>query len=74
VSAKWDFDGVGTFPDAAELGDPTSETVSVTTTHTFSKPGTYFPALRVACQREGNPSTPFARSLNFGRVRVVVNG
>jgi hypothetical protein len=73
VSAKWDFEGVGTYPDAAELGVPTSETVHVTTTHAFSKPGTYFPTLRVASQREGNPSTPFARSLNLSRVRVVVN-
>jgi hypothetical protein len=73
VSAKWDFEGVGTYPDAAELGDPTSETVHVTTTHAFSKPGTYFPTLRVASQRECDPSTPFARSLNLSRVRVVVN-
>jgi hypothetical protein len=73
VSAKWDFEGVGTYPDTAELGDPTSETVHVATTHAFSKPGTYFPTLRVASQRERNPSTPFARSLNLSRVRVVVN-
>jgi hypothetical protein len=73
VSAKWDFEGLGTYPDAADLGDPTSEPVHVSTTHAFSKPGTYFPALRVASQREGNPSTPFARSLNFSRVRVVVS-
>jgi len=74
VSAKWDFEGEGTYPDAAELGDPTSETVRVTATHAFSKPGTYFPAIRVASQREGDPSTPFARSQNLSRVRVVVNG
>jgi len=73
VSAKWDFEGVGTYPDAAELGDPTSETVHVTATHAFTRPGTYFPTLRVASQRERNPSTPFARSLNLGRLRVVVN-
>ncbi len=73
VSARWDLEGVGTYPDAAELGDPTPETVQATATHTFSEPGTYFPALRVDCQREGNPSTPFARSLNLGRVRVVVS-
>jgi hypothetical protein len=73
VSAKWDFEGVGTYQDAAALGDPTSGTVNVSSTHAFSKPGTYFPALRVASQREGNPNTPFARSLNLGRVRVVVN-
>ena len=72
VSAKWDFEGVGTYPDAAQLGDPTSETVHVTSTHAFPTPGTYFPALRVASQREGNPDTPFARSINLGRVRVVV--
>jgi hypothetical protein len=73
VSAKWDVEGLGSFPDAAELGVPTSETVHVTTTRTFSKPGTYFPMLRVASQREGDPGTPFARSLNLSRVRVVVN-
>jgi hypothetical protein len=73
VSAKWDFEGAGTYPDAAELRDPTSETIHVTTTHAFSQPGTYFPTLRVASQREGNRSTPFARSLNLSRVRVVVN-
>jgi hypothetical protein len=73
VSAKWDFEGVGTYPDAAELGDPTSEIVHVSATHAFSNPGTYFPALRVASQREANPSTPFARSLNLSRVRVAVN-
>ena len=50
----------------------TSETIHVTTTHAFSKPGTYFPALRVASQREGDPNTPFARSLNLSRFRVVV--
>jgi hypothetical protein len=72
VSANWDVEGVGTYPEPAELGDPTSETVQVTTTHAFTRPGTYYPALRVVCQREGNPSTPFARSLNLSRVRVVV--
>ena len=73
VSAKWDFEGVGTYPDATELDDPTSETVHVTATHAFTQPGTYFPTLRVASQREGDPSTPFARSLNQARVRVVVH-
>jgi hypothetical protein len=73
VSAKWDFEGVGTYADAAELGAPTSETVHVAATHVFSKPGTFFPALRVASQREGHLDTPFARSLNLGRTRVIVN-
>jgi hypothetical protein len=72
VSAKWDFEGTGTYSDAAELGHATSETLSATASHAFTNSGTYFPALRVASQREGDASTPFARSLNLGRVRVVV--
>ena len=73
VSAKWDFEGAGTYADSAALDQPTSETVNLMATHAFANPGTYFPALRVASQREGNPNTPFARSLNLSRVRVVVN-
>ncbi|HUE09076.1 MAG TPA: PKD domain-containing protein [Acidimicrobiales bacterium] len=72
VAAKWDFEGTGRYPDSAAVGDPTPETVQLSATHTFTNPGTYFPAVRVASQREGDPATPFARSLNLGRVRVVV--
>jgi hypothetical protein len=73
VSASWDLEGEGSYPEAAQLSDPNSERVHVSTTHAFPRPGTYFPALRAASQREGDPDTPFARSLNLGRVRVVVN-
>ena len=73
VSAQWDLEGAGTYQNDAELGDPTSETVPVTTTHAFTRPGTYHPTLRVASQREGDRGTPFARSLNLARVRVVVS-
>jgi hypothetical protein len=72
VSVQWDFEGRGTYADAASFGDPTSEPLHVSATHTFGEPGTYFPAVRVASQREGDPNTPHARSLNLGRVRVVV--
>jgi hypothetical protein len=74
VSANWDFEGLGTYQDTSELDHPTSESFQVTVTHVFTNPGTYFPALRVASQREGDPITPFARSLNLSRVRVVVDG
>ena len=74
VSAKWDFEGVGTYPDAAELDDPTSETVRVAATHAFIQ--TRAPTFR----RYASPpnvsaisNTPFARSLNLSRVRVVVD-
>src|SRR5207248_5959432 len=46
VSAEWDFDGRGSYPERASV-TPAAK-VTVTTTHTFAAPGTYFPAVRVA--------------------------
>jgi hypothetical protein len=74
VSAEWDFEGVGTFPVQAKL-IPDSKTVprvTLKTTHVFTKPGTYFSALRVASQRQGDKKTAFTRIKNLGRVRVEV--
>jgi hypothetical protein len=74
VSAEWDFEGAGTFPVAGKF-IPTDKTGSLGTiekTYTFSKPGTYFPTLRVASQRQGDAKTPFTRIQNLDRVRVVV--
>jgi hypothetical protein len=74
VVAEWDFDGSGKFRDVAKLGEPeaSGRQVTLKATHAFSNPGTYFPALRVASQRQGDAKTPFARIQNLGRVRVVV--
>ena len=74
VSAEWDLEGLGTYPDADEFVEATSDAVELSSTHVFSHPGTYFPAVRVAAQREGDPTTPFARSLNLSRVRLLVRG
>ncbi len=76
VSAAWDFDGSGTFNDVVNLADtrPAKDGshIEIAVSHRFSKPGTYFPTLRVASQRTGNADTPFARIQNLDRVRVVV--
>jgi hypothetical protein len=72
VSADWDFEGLGAYPDAAEFVEPTSDPVCLTTTHVYSHPGTYFPAVRVTSQREGDAKTPFAGSQNLSRVRLIV--
>jgi hypothetical protein len=74
VAAAWDFEGAGTFPIVERIADPgvSGTRVSLKATHAFSKPGTYFPALRAASQRQGDARTPFARLQNLGRVRVVV--
>ena len=74
VAAQWDFEGDSTFAVEGKLIPDGKNTFRVTlkTTHTFTKPGTYFITLRVASQREGDPKTPFTRIQNLERVRVVV--
>jgi hypothetical protein len=75
VEADWDFDGSGDFPERqtpANAGEGPLTSVSFTTTHTFDEAGTYFPAMRVTSQREGNRSSLYARIQNIARVRVVV--
>ena len=71
VAAEWDFEGRGVYTDFGSLRDFKS-TITVKSRHTFSQPGTFFPALRVTLQREGDLKTPYARVQNLGRVRVVV--
>jgi hypothetical protein len=74
VAADWDFEGEGAFPVAGEFipEGETSSRVTLNTTYTFSSPGTYFPTLRMASQRQGDTQTPYARIQNLARVRVVV--
>jgi hypothetical protein len=71
VSAEWDFEGAGEFSAAA--GFTPSERLVLSAKHAYDKPGTYFPVLRAASQREGDPDTPYGRVQNIGRVRVVVD-
>ncbi len=74
VAAEWDFEGAGDYP-VTEQFDATSSSmtcVTLKTTYAFSKPGTYFPALRATSQRQGDFKTRIARIQNLGRVRVVV--
>ena len=70
----WSFDKSGTFPAKATWTpvDKTGSRVTLKTTYTFTKPGTYFPTLRVASQRQSDAKTPFTRIQNLDRVRVVV--
>jgi hypothetical protein len=74
VGAQWDFEGAGDYPVVEKFDDTNSSFSHLTlkTTYAFSKPGTYFPALRATSQRQGNFKTRYARIHNLGRVRVVV--
>jgi hypothetical protein len=73
VRAEWDFEGAGDYPVVGQVKhtDATGTRATVTTTYAFSKPGTYFPALRAASQRKPD-NTPYAQVENLARVRVVV--
>jgi hypothetical protein len=74
VSAAWDFEGAGTFPVEEKLipQSKTASSIKLKTTYTFTKPGTYFPTLLIASQRQGDKKTPYTRIKNLGRVRVIV--
>lgn len=76
VAAEWDFEGGGNFPVNEKISKSNTSAdgskVSIKTTYTFSKPGTYFPAIRAVSQRDGDAKTPFPRIQNLDRVRVVV--
>ena len=69
VAAEWDFEGGGDYPRSEAGMDGDLASVTVTTSYAFSRPGTYFPALRVASQRQGDPDTPHTRIHNLGRTR-----
>lgn len=74
VAAEWDFEGKGDYP-VAEKFDHTSASFSrldLRCTHTFSQPGTYFPAVRVAAERQGNFHNRLCWVWNIARARVVV--
>ncbi|HYM33937.1 MAG TPA: hypothetical protein VET48_01005, partial [Steroidobacteraceae bacterium] len=70
VQAEWDFEGAGDYPRKEQFSP--KDKVTVKTTYTFTKPGTYFPALRVASQKQGDSSAQYALVQNLARVRVVV--
>ena len=73
VSVEWDFEGTGDFPVTEPGLDGSARRLTVKTTHTFTEPGTYFPAVRAGSHRQGRTDTAIARVLNLGRVRVVVS-
>jgi len=70
----WLFDKSASFPVKGTFtpADKTGSRVNLKTTYTFTTPGTYFPTLRIASQRQGDANTLFTRIQNLDRVRVVV--
>lgn len=76
VSAEWNFEGGKEFVAVENIvshyTDSSGTKAKVKTTYTFKSPGTYFPTLQGASERDGDLETPFARIKNLGSARVVV--
>ena len=70
VKTEWDFEGTGNYKKVS-FGTPEAS-VTESVYFTYTKPGTYYPALRVTAQRDGDEEIPFTRIENLERVRVVV--
>ena len=71
AAVDWDLEGTGEYATPGTLATK-GPSARVTATHSYSKPGTYFAAIRATAQRQGDTDTLFARVQNLGRVRVVV--
>lgn len=71
TSVEWDFEGTGNFVKR-DFGSPKA-VVKVTASRKYQKRGTYYAAVRVASNRDGDVTTPYAQVANLGRVRVIVN-
>jgi PKD domain len=71
IALEWDFDGVGNYPLAERIDTPRA-VVSLSVSHSFAKPGTYFSVLRATSQRRGDRLSQYGRIQNIARARVVV--
>ncbi|KAF0320486.1 hypothetical protein GQ607_012242 [Colletotrichum asianum] len=70
VAVEWDFLGGKTF-ESVPFGEP-NEIVDLVVPFFYDIAGTYLCVVKITVQREGNPSSQFARVSNLGRIQVVV--
>lgn len=70
-AAEWSFEGENDFPVKGEFiqADDNGVCAELNTVHRFTRPGTYFPVLRVTSNRQEGDQ--FTQIRNLGRVRVV---
>jgi hypothetical protein len=72
VDVAWDFDGSGTFPFSHPEVDGTATDATLTTSHTYERPGTYFATALVHSHRDGDVTATSRRLPNVAQARVVV--
>jgi hypothetical protein len=71
VWTEWDFEGTGVRTEH-KVADRDAETVTVSASHTYTKPGTYFVGFRAAGHRDGIKGQGLPVE-NLARARVVVS-
>ncbi|KAH7141891.1 hypothetical protein EDB81DRAFT_899276 [Dactylonectria macrodidyma] len=71
TSVEWDFEGTGDF--VKKGFGKAKGTIDLTASWRFQRQGTYYVAVRVASNRNGDAKTPYAQVANLGRMRVIVN-
>ncbi|MCD8069296.1 MAG: PKD domain-containing protein, partial [Lachnospiraceae bacterium] len=75
TAAAWDYEKTGDFTREEKLNlSENGEQATVTTAHSFSKPGVYFPVIKVKSNRKGTLEDIFTQCKNLDRVRVIVKG
>lgn len=72
IDIEWDFDSTGQFGERSPV-DGTQSKATLSTTHTYKEPGTYFATVRVSSHREGDLNADSRRVTNLASARVVVN-
>jgi hypothetical protein len=72
ISVQWDFDGSGSYPESAKV-DGTQTAVTLSTTHKYDVPCTYFVTALVESHRDGDVSATSRRISNLASARIVVS-
>ena len=74
VEVALDFEGAGEFTPLVntQFRDKSRTSGNAKASHSFTKPGVYFPVVKVVSQPTENIGTPYARITNLDRVRVIV--
>jgi len=71
TQVHWDFDGSGAFATSQPV-EPGQTELTLSTTHAYDKPGTYFATARVRLNRNGDPAAR-RQVENLASARIVVS-
>ena len=73
IAAAWDFDGSGSYPFHHDEVDGRTREVTLTTSHAWDRPGTYFATCLVHSHVDGDVQATSRRLPNLASARVVVS-